>query len=110
MPENFDLKKEWEKTKKQLIKFSKEAAVVAKKGEQELIKFSKKSKLQLDSTAYNLKKEKLYYLVGKEYVKAIKTGKQTAQLKKYLDELNKINKDQKIIKSKIKNPNGKNGK
>ena len=35
MSSNFDYKKEWEKTKKQLIKFGKEASVLAKKGEEE---------------------------------------------------------------------------
>ena len=68
MPGHYDFKKEWEKTKNQLTKFSKEAARVAKKGEEELIKFSRQSKLHVNATAISLKKEKLYYMIGKEYM------------------------------------------
>ena len=70
MPTQYDFKKEWEKTRNQLVKFSKEATKVAQKGEKELIAFSRKSKLHVDSTAISLKKEHLYYLVGKEYIKS----------------------------------------
>jgi len=48
MPRQYDFKKEWEKTRAQLVKFSKEAVNVAKKGEKELVAFSRKSKLQID--------------------------------------------------------------
>ena len=71
----YDFKKEWEKTKEQLVKFSKEAAIVAKKGEEELIKFSHRSKLHVDSTTASLKKEHLYYQIGKEFSKIVCTIK-----------------------------------
>ena len=97
----FDMKKEWEKTKGQLIKFSKEALEVAKKGEEELVKFSKKSKLHIDSTAINLRKEKLYYLIGKEYVHSISAGKESSKVKKLLADLKAAEKEQKSLKIKI---------
>ena len=110
MPENFDFKKEWEKTKKQMVKFSKEAAVVAKKGEEELIKFSHQSKLHIDATAASLKKERLYYLIGKEYVGAMKSGKQTAKLKKLLDEVETVDKEQNNLQGKMKSSKKKSAK
>ena len=102
MSSNFDYKKEWEKTKKQLIKFGKEASVLAKKGEEELVKFSQKSKIQVDVTATHLKIEKLYYLIGKEYVNAKTPSTPTAALKKHLTELEKLLKEEKALKSKLK--------
>jgi len=65
MSGRYDFKGEWEKTRVQLAKFSKEAAKVAKRGEEELIKFSRQGKLHVDSTAMSLRREKLYYLIGK---------------------------------------------
>ncbi len=101
MSAQFDYKKEWEKTKKQLIKFGQEATVLAKKGEEELVKFSQKSKLQVDVTATHLKIEKLYYLIGKEYVKT-KGKAQSAALTKHLNELEKLLKEETSLKSKLK--------
>lgn len=101
MTNSHDYKTEWEKTKKQLVQFSKEALEVAKKGEQELIKLSKKSKLHIDSTAIILQKEKLYYLIGKEYVKTADTKKPNAKLKKFVAELRAAEKEQKVIQGKI---------
>ena len=101
MGKQYDFKKEWEKTKKSLIKFSKEAAEVAKKGEAELIKISKQSKLHIDSTATTLKKEKLYYLIGKEYAKAKNPAKPSAKLVKLMEELKELNKEQKALKGKL---------
>jgi len=96
-----DFKKDWEKTREQLIKFGKEATIIAKKGEDELLKFSKKSKLYMDSTALNLKKEKLYYMIGKEYVNA-KNPLESTKLKKLAEEVNKANRQQQALKSKLK--------
>lgn len=105
MPNEAGYRKEWEKTKKQLIQFSKEALEVAKKGEKELIKLSKKSKLHIDSTAISLQKEKLYYLIGKEYVKTDGTKKSAATLKKLVAELRAAEKEQKALQGKIKKSN-----
>ena len=97
-----DYKKEWEKTKIQIVKFSKEALEIAKKGEKEMVKLSKKSKLFMDSKALGLKKEKLYYLIGKEYVKSGKDEKPSAKMKKLLGEIKAAEKVQKSLKIKIK--------
>lgn len=103
MTKQFDYKKEWEKTKRQLAKFSKEATEIAKKGEKELVKFSKKGKLHVDSTSVSLKKEHLYYLIGKEYCGLKNPEVPSAKLKKYLAEVKKADREQKQLKKKIVN-------
>ena len=102
MPTQYDFKKEWEKTRNQLTKFSKEAVKMAKKGEKELVEFSRKSKLHVDTTAISLKKEHLYYLIGKEYTKENAPAQPTAKLTKLLNELKKADREQKVLKRKIK--------
>lgn len=101
MPGQYNFKSEWEKTRNQLVKFSKEAAKVAKKGEAELIKFSRQSKLHLDATANSLRKEKLYYLIGKEYAHAPDPFQATPKLTKFLSELKKVNEAQSVLKRKL---------
>jgi len=101
VPGQYDFKKEWEKTKIQLTKFSKEAARVAKKGEEELIKFSRQSKLHVDATAISLQKEKLYYMIGKEYMQSKDLEKETPKLVKLVIELDKANKKQSALKRKL---------
>lgn len=101
MPKQYDFKKEWEKTRNQLTKFSKEAVEMAKKGEKELVKFSRKSKLHVDATAISLKKEHLYYLIGKEYTKAKVPAQPTAKLTKLLNELKKAERQQRALQRKI---------
>jgi hypothetical protein len=102
MPMQYDFKKEWEKTRDQLAKFSKEAAKVAKKGEQELVKFSRRSKLHIDATAISLKKEHLYYLIGKEYTKENTPAEPTPKLAKLINELKKADKEQQTLNRKLK--------
>jgi len=102
MKKHVDFKREWEKTKKQLVQFSKEAAVLAKKGEDEIVKFSKKGKLQLDSTAIGLKMERMYYLIGKEYAKLKSPSNPTVKLKKLVDQIRKLEKEKSSLKGKIK--------
>src|SRR6185503_9937855 len=103
MSNQFDLKKEWEKTKIQLQRFSQEAAVFAKKGEQELVEFSRKGKLHLDSTALVLKIEHLYYLIGKEYVKNSRSAQPASgQLDKLIKEITKLEKDHKLLQVKMR--------
>lgn len=102
MPEKYNFKKEWPKIKKKLLDMSQEAKILAKKGEEELIKFSEKSKLHIDVTSLNLKREKLFYQIGKEYVKAKYPGTKTAKLKKLVDDLEKVKKDEQALKRKIK--------
>ncbi len=102
MPGHYDFKKEWEKTRIQLAKFNKEAVRVAKKGEKELIALSRKSKLHIDATAIRLKKEHLYYLIGKEYAKENVPTQATAKLTKLMNELKKADKDQQALNRKLK--------
>lgn len=102
MKEHLDLKREWEKTKKQLQKFSQEAIVLAKKGEDEIVKFSHKGKLQLDSTAIGLKIEHLYYLVGKEYFRSRELQGPSSELKRLVGQIKKLEKEQRSVKVKIR--------
>lgn len=102
MPENYDFKSEWPKIKKKLVNLSQEAMVLAKKGEEELVKFSHKSKLHIDATAFRLKKEKLYYRIGKEYVKTGKLKEISITMKKMLEELKDIEKGESALKKEMK--------
>lgn len=102
MLKQYDFRKEWEKTRIQLAKFSKEAVIIAKKGEKEFIEFSRKSKLHVNATSISLKKEHLYYLIGKEYVKEDDTEKPTAKLTKLVNEFKKADRDQQALKRKLK--------
>ena len=105
-----DLKKNWPKAKKQLEEFGREALIVAEKGKKELVRFSKESKIRLDLTSFDLKKEHLYYLIGKEFVAENCPGKHGEKLMKLIEELNKVNRDQELLKEEIakkKNPNDK---
>ena len=102
MGTQFDFKKEIEKAKKQLIALSKDAAKIAQEGQKELVKLSNTTKLHYESTAAALHKEKLYYLIGKEYVKLKDSSKGSAVLKKLVDELKQVDKEQRAVRSKLK--------
>ena len=102
MKRQFDFKKEWQKTKLQLEKLSQEAVVLAKKGEDELVKFSRQGKLHLDSTAISLKIERLYYEIGKEYVRSHKTQKSSSQLRKLIEQVEQLEKEQRAVRGLIK--------
>ena len=102
MGDSFDFGKEWEKTKEQWAKISKEASLVAHKSERELIKLTQKGRLHLDSTAAGLKKEHLYYLIGKEYSKVKAPVTESSHLKKLKEELKKVDREQRSIKKKLK--------
>ncbi|MCK5215750.1 MAG: hypothetical protein KAR05_10410 [Candidatus Omnitrophica bacterium] len=99
MSGKYDFKKEWPKIKKQLMQYSKDALELAKKGEKELVRVSKKGKRHLDMTALNLKREHLYHLIGKEYVKAKCPGPQTPKINQLIQDLNKIEEDMKVLRS-----------
>ena len=98
MAKQFDLKKEWANIKKQITKFSNDVSKVIKKGEEEILRFSKSSKRHIDSTTLSLKKEHLYYLIGKEYVSIKKPGQKTAKLKKLIVDFKKIETQQRSLK------------
>ncbi len=83
----YDFKKEWPKTKEMLLKFSQDALELAKKGEERIVTLSQEGKKKLDATALSMKKEQIYYLIGKEYVAARCPSEKTPKIKKYLAEL-----------------------
>lgn len=102
MPKQYDFKKEWEKTRAQLAKFSKEAVEVAKKGEKELVKFSHRSKMHMDATAIGLRKEHLYYLIGKEYANLKNPVEPSPKLNKLIAELKNADKEQRALRRELK--------
>jgi hypothetical protein len=102
MAEQNDLKNGWKKSREQLSKLSKEALLVAKRGEKELLELSRKTKIHVDTTALTLKKEHLYYLIGKEYASVQGADKSTAKLTKLVGELAKANKLQLALKRRLR--------
>jgi len=56
----------------------------------------------VDSTAISLKKEHLYYLIGKEYVKQENPAQPAPKLTKLINELKKADKEQQVLKRKLK--------
>lgn len=110
MTQQYDFKKEWPKIKKRLMEVSQEATRLAKKGEDELIRFSQKSKMHVDVAALNLKKEKLYYQIGKEYIRAKCPAEKTAKLKGFIDELQGVFSEEKALLRKIKAASKKTAK
>ena len=101
MSHHFDFKEEWEKTRKVLKELGKESVKLAKKGEGELLRISEIGKLHVDSTSVRMKKEHLYYLIGKEYAKLKKYTPPTDKIKKLMVELKKAEQQQRSLKKKI---------
>ncbi len=64
-------------------------------------KLSKHSSLHFDATALKLRLERLYYLIGKEYVKTRHGKEPTISLSKLLKEVETIETEIHSIKSKI---------
>jgi len=88
--------------KKQFVKFSGEAVVLAKKGEKEFIRLSKEGKLRVDSATVGVKREHLLYLIGKEYVRLGCLGSKSAKLKKFINELEVLKKKESVLKRTLK--------
>ncbi|MCD4727272.1 MAG: hypothetical protein K8R46_06400 [Pirellulales bacterium] len=101
MKTGYDMKKEWPKIKKELVRVSREALELAKKGEEELIKITQKGKLHVDTTELNLKKEHLFLRHGKEFVKDKTEGPQTPKMKQHLKSLDKLEKEITATKKKL---------
>jgi hypothetical protein len=97
-----DFQKEWPKIRKQLQDIGREAAKLAHKGEEELVKISKKGKMRLDATSINLKREKLYYELGKTYAKEGFPGAGSPALKKIVGEIEKLESQSRSLKRKLK--------
>lgn len=89
----YDFKKDWPRIKKQLTELSDEAKILVKKGEKELVKLTKESKRHLDVTALHLKKEHLYHLIGKEYLKSGCPSEPSTLMKQLVEEFRNIEKD-----------------
>jgi hypothetical protein len=102
MTDDKRFQKDWPKIKKQLLDFSQQAVQMAKKGEKEFIRLSNRGKLHINSTALTLKKEHLYHLIGQEYIRAKCPATPTAKLKQLVEEIGKIDKDQKTLDRQIK--------
>jgi hypothetical protein len=97
-----DFKKEWPRLRKQLMRYSQEALVLAKRGEEKIKDLSKEGKLRFDVTTLGVKKEHLYYRIGKEFVKSRSAGKENPRLHKLLEELKRVNKEMRTLNRKIK--------
>ena len=107
MDPKYDFKKEWEKTKKQLKQLSAEALQLAKKGEKELVNISRKSKWHLDSTAVTLKRDRLYFLIGKVYAQVKNNSARTKELGRLMKEMQALDKEEKDIQKKMKGTQGR---
>ena len=100
-------KEDWPQIKKQLLDFSQQAVQMAKKGEKEFVRLSHRGKLHLNSTALTLKKEHLYHLIGQEYIRAKCPSEPTPKLKQLVDEISRIEREQKTLERQIKSPQSK---
>ncbi|MBL7198332.1 MAG: hypothetical protein ISS47_09585 [Candidatus Omnitrophica bacterium] len=69
-----NIEKMWPEVKDKLYKIGKDALELAKYGERKVIKLSKKSKLQFELVTLQLKREHLYYKLGKETFSLLKKG------------------------------------
>ncbi len=101
MGTQYDFKKEWPKIKKQLTQLSNEALDLARKGEKEIVRLSRRGKLHVDATAIAVQKERLYYLIGKEYIKAKCPGELTLKLKQLVGEKDKLDKNMAVLKKRM---------
>jgi hypothetical protein len=97
-----NLKKEWEKAKKKLAALKKETVILAKKSEAQFKKISHQGKIHFDSAALNLRKDRLYYLIGKEFVRTMDASRKSDRLVELVEELKKINQQYAELKSKAK--------
>ena len=97
-----DYKKEWATLKNGLNQFTHDASLTIKKWEDEVVKFSKKGKIHLDKGALNLKKEHLYYLIGKEYIKNEALEQTSGHLKKLVSEFKKAEAAETQLTNKLK--------
>lgn len=80
----------------------KETAVMVKKGEDELVRMSKMGKAQLEILALSVRKEQLYRQIGMRVWQLSTSGTLTTRkLKKFCDELAKINSKVKVKKKTI---------
>jgi len=99
MSPDSNFQKDWETIRKKLVDFSEDALKLAHKGEKEIVRLSAEGKKALDSATLSMKKEQLFYLVGKEYIKAKCPGQPNARISKLLEEFNTLEKKQRKLKT-----------
>ena len=97
-----DFHKDWEVIKKQLTQVGQEAVKIAKQGEKEIVRISQEGKRLFDSTTLEVKREKIIYHIGQEYIKAKCPAQPTAKMQKLLEELKTVGKQQRQLKTKKK--------
>ena len=100
-----DFEKIWRDTKVQVFKFSKETLDLLKKGEKEVVKASGKAKINFEIMLSKLKREQLFYIIGKESFKSSKkkrgSGARVAKLVKEVKEIEKqIDANKKLLHKK----------
>ena len=87
--------------KEKISKFQKHLADIAKISEKELRKISQSGQYYFDATAIHLKKEHLYYLIGKEYIRVHKKNAKGNKLQELLDEYYGAHKDHNFLKKQL---------
>ena len=92
---------DWVKAKEQLLQFSHEAMQFAKKGEEEVRRLSHISRIHFDLTALELKRERLVYMIGKEYIRLKEPSEPSAALRNLVNDYKTLLKEQKVLKAKI---------
>ena len=101
----YDFDKDWPKTKKALMELSNNVLQFTKKSEEKIVRLSKEGKLRVDIGTLSMQKEKLYYLIGKEYVHSGYSGEKSLAMIKLIAELEGIDKKRRSLKTKIKRKN-----
>jgi vacuolar-type H+-ATPase subunit H len=92
-----DFNKIWQETKEQLVQLSKDTTDFLKRGEEEISKVSGQAKKNFENMVLKLKKEQLFYFVGKEAYKLLKNKRvPKASLKKLIEEVKNIDKQIRI--------------
>lgn len=84
----------WKRTRKDLDTVISEASKLIKKGEKEVKEISEKSRLKLEIMNLKLKREKLYYTLGKS-VAGTSPSKwsQSKKIEKVLSDIKKLNRE-----------------
>lgn len=84
----------WARTKKDLDKALEETTSLIKKGEQHLKEMSEKSKERLELMSLKLKRENLYYKLGKAVASTSKSKwLENKKIEKLVNEIKKINRE-----------------
>lgn len=90
---DFDFDELWADTKKNLAKLSRDLGLALKKGEQEAKKLSRKASIGANIVAKAAQRERLFYQIGKEYVKtADKKETTNQQLQKLVSDVHGLEK------------------